>query len=89
VLALASSYSHLLFPATAAGKNVAPRVAAKLDVGQISDITKVDAPDAFERPIYAFTVHDSATTPCRHGQQACRRRIAAFNRDPAIGSVAR
>ena len=53
VLALASAYSHLLFPATAAGKNVAPRVAAKLDVGQISDITKVEAPDTFERPIYA------------------------------------
>ena len=53
VLALASNYSHLLFPATAAGKNVAPRVAAKLDVGQISDITKIDSPDTFERPIYA------------------------------------
>ena len=46
-------YTHILFPATAAGKNVAPRVAAKLDVGQISDITKVDSPDTFERPIYA------------------------------------
>src|SRR6478609_5866791 len=53
VLALAGSYSHILFPATAAGKNVAPRVAAKLDVAQISDITKVDAADTFERPIYA------------------------------------
>ena len=53
VLAIAKDYSHLLFPATAAGKNVAPRVAAKLDVGQISDITKVDSPDTFERPIYA------------------------------------
>ncbi len=53
VLAIASGYSHLLFPATASGKNIAPRVAAKLDVGQISDITKVDAPDTFERPIYA------------------------------------
>ena len=53
VLAIASSYSHILFPATAAGKNVAPRVAAKLDVGQISDISKVDSPDTFERPIYA------------------------------------
>ena len=49
----AKDYSHILFPATAAGKNVAPRVAAKLDVGQISDITKVDAADTFERPIYA------------------------------------
>jgi electron transfer flavoprotein alpha subunit len=42
VLAIASNYSHILFPATASGKNMAPRVAAKLDVGQISDITKVD-----------------------------------------------
>ena len=53
VLALASGYSHLLFPATASGKNIAPRVAAKLDVAQISDVTKVDSPDTFERPIYA------------------------------------
>ena len=53
VLAIASGYSHLLFAATASGKNIAPRVAAKLDVGQISDITKVDSPDTFERPIYA------------------------------------
>jgi electron transfer flavoprotein alpha subunit len=53
VLAIASNYSHILFPATASGKNIAPRVAAKLDVGQISDITKVDSPDTFERPIYA------------------------------------
>ncbi|MEJ8810279.1 electron transfer flavoprotein subunit alpha/FixB family protein, partial [Variovorax ureilyticus] len=53
VLAIAKNYSHILFPATANGKNVAPRVAAKLDVAQISDITKVDSADTFERPIYA------------------------------------
>ena len=53
VLAIASGYSHILFPATASGKNAAPRVAAKLDVGQVSDITKVVSPDTFERPIYA------------------------------------
>ncbi len=53
VLAIAGSYSHILFPATASGKNIAPRVAALLDVAQISDITKVDAADTFERPIYA------------------------------------
>jgi len=53
IVALASGYSHLLFAATAAGKNVAPRVAAKLDVGQISDISKVISADTFERPIYA------------------------------------
>ena len=53
VLAIAGNYSHILFPATAGGKNVAPRVAAKLDVAQISDITKVVSADTFERPIYA------------------------------------
>jgi len=53
VLAIAKGYSHILFPATAHGKNVAPRVAAALDVGQISDATKVIAADTFERPIYA------------------------------------
>ena len=52
-LALASGYSHILAPATAYGKNILPRVAAKLDVGQISEITRVDSPDTFERPIYA------------------------------------
>jgi electron transfer flavoprotein alpha subunit len=53
VLAVASSYSHILFPATASGKNVSPRVAALLDVAQVSEITKVVSPDTFERPIYA------------------------------------
>jgi electron transfer flavoprotein alpha subunit len=53
VLAVAASYSHILFPATAGGKNVAPRVAALLDVAQVTDITKVIAADTFERPIYA------------------------------------
>lgn len=52
-LALAAGYSHILAPATAYGKNILPRVAARLDVGQISEITKVDSPDTFERPIYA------------------------------------
>jgi len=52
-LAVAGNYSHILAPATAHGKNVLPRVAAKLDVAQLSDITKVDGPDTFERPIYA------------------------------------
>ena len=53
IVALAAHYSHILFPATAAGKNVAPRVAALLDVGQISDATRVISADTFERPIYA------------------------------------
>ncbi len=53
VLAVASGYSHILFPATAHGKNVSPRVAAKLDVAQVSEISKVVSADTFERPIYA------------------------------------
>jgi len=53
VLTIAKNYTHILAPATAAGKNVTPRIAAKLDVAQISDITAVDSPDTFERPIYA------------------------------------
>jgi electron transfer flavoprotein alpha subunit len=53
VVAVAAGYSHLLFPATASGKNIAPRVAALLDVAQISDATKVISADTFERPIYA------------------------------------
>ena len=53
VLALAGDYGHIVFAATASGKNVGPRVAAKLDVAQISDIVGIDSPDTFQRPIYA------------------------------------
>ncbi|RAR65207.1 electron transfer flavoprotein alpha subunit apoprotein [Paraburkholderia unamae] len=53
VISIAKQYSHILAPTTAAGKNVTPRIAAKLDVAQISDITAVVASDTFERPIYA------------------------------------
>ncbi|MDY7791908.1 FAD-binding protein [Burkholderia ubonensis] len=52
-LSIAKDYSHILVPATAYGKNIAPRIAAKLDVAQISEITAVDSADTFERPIYA------------------------------------
>ena len=53
VLSIAANYTHILFPATAGGKNVSPRVAAKLDVAQLSDVTLVLSADTFERPIYA------------------------------------
>jgi len=53
VVAMAAAYSHILLPATASGKNIAPRIAAKLDVAQISDVTRIESPDTFERPIYA------------------------------------
>jgi electron transfer flavoprotein alpha subunit len=53
VVALAGNYSHVFGAATAYGKNILPRVAAKLDVAQVSDIISVEAPDTFTRPIYA------------------------------------
>ncbi|MET3229759.1 UNVERIFIED_ORG: electron transfer flavoprotein alpha subunit [Burkholderia sp. 1263] len=53
VLDIAKDYTHILAPATPYGKNITPRIAAKLDVAQISDITAVDSADTFERPIYA------------------------------------
>ncbi len=53
VLNIAKDYTHILAPATAYGKNITPRIAAKLDVAQISDITAVNSADTFERPIYA------------------------------------
>ncbi|MFM0229619.1 electron transfer flavoprotein subunit alpha/FixB family protein [Paraburkholderia sediminicola] len=53
VVRIARNYSHILAPATPYGKNIAPRIAAHLDVAQISDITAVDSPNTFERPIYA------------------------------------
>ena len=53
VAEIGSSYTHILTPATANGKNFLPRVAASLDVAQVSDISAVVSPDTFERPIYA------------------------------------
>lgn len=53
ILGLAGNYSHILFAASSAGKNIAPRVAARLDVAQISDIVAIESPDTFVRPIYA------------------------------------
>lgn len=82
VLAIAGNYSHILFPATAHGKNVAPRVAAKLDVAQISDITKVDAPDTFERPIYAGNA--IATVQSTDEKKVITVRTTGF--DPAAAS---
>jgi electron transfer flavoprotein alpha subunit len=100
VLSLASSYSHIVFAATASGKNIAPRVAAKLDVGQISDITAVISADTFERPIYAgnaiatvqatdavkvLTVRTTGFDPAQTGGSAA---VQVTSAAPAAQSVA-
>ena len=86
VLAIAGNYTHILFPATANGKNVAPRVAAKLDVGQISDITKVDSPDTFERPIYAGNA--IATVQSSDAVKVITVRTTGFDAAAATGGSA-
>ena len=86
VLAIASNYSHILFPATASGKNVAPRVAAKLDVAQISDITKVVSADTFERPIYAGNA--IATVQSSDSVKVITVRTTGFDAAPATGGSA-
>ncbi|AVT14060.1 electron transfer flavoprotein subunit alpha/FixB family protein [Paracidovorax avenae] len=82
----AGNYSHILFPATAGGKNVAPRVAAKLDVAQISDITKVDGPDTFERPIYAGNA--IATVQSSDAVKVITVRTTGFDAAAATGGSA-
>ena len=86
VLAVAGNYSHILFPATASGKNIAPRVAAKLDVGQISDVTKVDSPDTFERPIYAGNA--IATVQSADATKVLTVRTTGFDPAAATGGSA-
>ena len=86
ILAIAVNYSHILFPATASGKNIAPRVAAKLDVGQISDVTKVDSPDTFERPIYAGNA--IAIVQSLDAIKVITVRTTGFDAAPASGGTA-
>lgn len=86
VLAIAANYSHILFPATAAGKNVAPRVAAKLDVGQISDVTQVISADTFERPIYAGNA--MATVQSTDGTKVITVRTTGFDAAAVTGGAA-
>ncbi len=86
VLSIAGNYSHILFPATASGKNIAPRVAAQLDVGQISDITKVIAVDTFERPIYAGNA--IATVQSRDATKVITVRTTDFDSAAVTGDGA-
>jgi electron transfer flavoprotein alpha subunit len=86
VLALAGGYSHVLFPATASGKNVAPRVAAKLDVAQVSDVIRVQSTDTFERPIYAGNA--IATVQSGDAVKVLTVRTTAFDPAAATGGSA-
>jgi len=86
VLAIAPAYTHILFPATANGKNTAPRVAALLDVAQISDITRVLAPDTFERPIYAGNA--IATVQSSDRIKVITVRTTGFDAAPSSGGAA-
>jgi electron transfer flavoprotein alpha subunit len=101
IVSLAGGYDAIVAPATTAGKNVMPRVAALLDVMQISEIVKVVSPDTFERPIYAgnaiqtvkskdakkiITVRTSTFQATPHGASAAPVESATAAADPAISS---
>jgi len=86
ILNVANGYTHLLAPSTANGKNVMPRVAAKLNVGQISDITKVETPDIFERPIYAGNA--IATVQSNDNVKVITVRVTGFDPSPSVGGAA-
>jgi electron transfer flavoprotein alpha subunit len=86
IVALAPPYDTLMAPATTTGKNIMPRVAALLDVMQISDVTKVVAPDTFERPIYAGNAVQ--TVRSAEKKRVITVRTAAFQATGAGGASA-
>ncbi len=86
LVALAGAYTHLLAPATASGKNIMPRVAALLDVQQISEITSIESPDTFVRPIYAG--NGMATVQSLDAKKVITIRIASFDPVAASGGSA-
>ncbi|MDO8177858.1 MAG: FAD-binding protein [Undibacterium sp.] len=86
VLSIARDYSHILFAATSNGKNIAPRVAAKLDVAQISDIIKIVSADTFDRPIYAGNA--IATVQSSDNVKVLTVRTTGFDMAGQAGSAA-
>ncbi len=86
VVSLAGAYSHLFLPATGFGKNAAPRVAALLDVAQISDIIAVESPDTFVRPIYAGNAF--ATVQAKDAKKVITVRATGFDAAAATGGQA-
>jgi len=87
ILEVAGGYTHLVAPATGFGKNVMPRVAARLDVAQVSEITAINAPDTFVRPIYAGSVF--ATVQSKDAVKVITVRTTAFDAAPATGGAAK
>jgi electron transfer flavoprotein alpha subunit len=86
VVSLSGAYSHILLPATGFGKNVAPRVAALLDVAQVSDIIAVESPDTFVRPIYAGNAF--ATVQSKDARKVVTVRATGFDAVAASGGQA-
>ena len=86
VVSLAGGYSHILFPATTGGKNTAPRVAALLDVAQVSEITAVVSADTFVRPIYAGNA--LATVQSKDAVKVITVRATGFEAAKAEGGSA-
>ena len=86
VVSMAGGYSHVLAPATTSGKNIMPRVAALLDVAQISDITGVESADTFVRPIYAGNA--MATVQSTDAVKVITVRTTGFDAAPAEGGSA-
>jgi electron transfer flavoprotein alpha subunit len=86
VLAVAAPYDSIVFPATAYGRNIAPRVAIGLDVAQISDIISVESPDTFTRPIYAGNA--IATVQATDAKKVITVRATGFDAASATGGSA-
>ncbi|MCC6212926.1 MAG: electron transfer flavoprotein subunit alpha/FixB family protein [Burkholderiales bacterium] len=86
VVSIAKGYSHILAPATSNGKDVAPRVAALLDVQQVSEIVAVESPDTFVRPIYAGNA--LATVKSTDATKVITVRVTGFDAAPASGGNA-
>ena len=84
---LAAPYSHVLLPATGFGKNAAPRIAALLDVAQISDIIAVESADTFVRPIYAGNAF--ATVQSKDAKKVVTVRATGFDAAAATGGTAK
>jgi len=89
ILSLSSGYDAFLAPATTDGKNFMPRVAAKLDVPQISEILAVESPDVFRRPIYAGNAIETVQAP--FGKKVITVRTTTFKpvEDKGSGAIER